>query len=342
MPYTPSNEVLTFDHVRTYVRAAPVARAVLRWRARAGTARGAAWRSSPTATASSLRCRCARFRCGGTSRQGADHSAWRPHAQARRWLMDVKNMDGIVVVDVPYLSGLSEGLKQLLPQFDAAIFVDICKEGQQPFASMVCQLQTLRLLPPRWECVAAPRTYNPVRAPGRAAARALTSAAVRCAAGQHRDLHVPGGRNRVGVPPAALARTCRAARCAAADLRPQRKNAPFNSLYSATHTSAMASSSSSCCGGRQHCYVSAPRRQQRGHLCVRVGTATHIVGVLPAHERHHGLAHAGEELVVLRAQRTAGSATAFPSPCRPSAWVPTRCSCAASSVLMRWRSLGSS
>ena len=37
-----------------------------------------------------------------------------------------------------------------------------CKQGQHPYGAMICQLQTEMLLPPKWQCINAAPTYNPL------------------------------------------------------------------------------------------------------------------------------------------------------------------------------------
>lgn len=70
--------------------------------------------------------------------------------------------DDITVIDSPLLSRVPDGLKQALPQFSEAVFVDICKEGQHPFASHITHLNSEGALPAKWQSVAAQRTYNPL------------------------------------------------------------------------------------------------------------------------------------------------------------------------------------
>jgi hypothetical protein len=50
----------------------------------------------------------------------------------------------------------------LLCLYDVPSVSDICKQGQNPYSGMVTELQSGGNLPPSWECVAAPRTYNPL------------------------------------------------------------------------------------------------------------------------------------------------------------------------------------
>ena len=74
---------------------------------------------------------------------------------------DVKAED-IAVVDCPYISGLPEGLINILKNFDCAVFADICKEGQSPFASTISKLNAKTSLPNRWKLISAQPTYNPL------------------------------------------------------------------------------------------------------------------------------------------------------------------------------------
>lgn len=66
------------------------------------------------------------------------------------------------VVDVPYLSSVPNGLRSIISNYDAAVFVDTCKLGQHPLGGFVATLQIERLLPRRWTTVAAIPTYNPL------------------------------------------------------------------------------------------------------------------------------------------------------------------------------------
>mmetsp|Transcript_61840 Transcript_61840/g.192067 ORF Transcript_61840/g.192067 Transcript_61840/m.192067 type:complete len:325 (+) Transcript_61840:1-975(+) len=82
--------------------------------------------------------------------------------RAKRRLEAEHGMEGVVVVDAPYLSGVPGGLAELLPRFPRAVFADVCKLGQHPHAGLVVQLQSSGLLPARWRSVAAAPTYNPL------------------------------------------------------------------------------------------------------------------------------------------------------------------------------------
>jgi 2-oxoisovalerate dehydrogenase E1 component len=70
----------------------------------------------------------------------------------------------IVVIDTPLISSVPSGLVDALNDrgFSSVLFADICKQGQNPYSGMVTELQSGGNLPPSWECVAAPRTYNPL------------------------------------------------------------------------------------------------------------------------------------------------------------------------------------
>ena len=70
--------------------------------------------------------------------------------------------EGISVIDSPYLSGPSKGLKDVLARVNRVVFVDNCKVGTHPFGGIISALQHECLLPARWDCVAAPPTYNPL------------------------------------------------------------------------------------------------------------------------------------------------------------------------------------
>lgn len=70
--------------------------------------------------------------------------------------------DDVTVIDVPYLSRASKGLEEAVRQLDAVVFVDVCKQGQHPLASIITELQGKHALPVRWRCIAACPTYNPL------------------------------------------------------------------------------------------------------------------------------------------------------------------------------------
>eukprot|EP00930_Biecheleria_cincta_P013934 TRINITY_DN12192_c0_g3_i1.p1 TRINITY_DN12192_c0_g3~~TRINITY_DN12192_c0_g3_i1.p1 ORF type:complete len:807 (+),score=138.60 TRINITY_DN12192_c0_g3_i1:212-2422(+) len=67
----------------------------------------------------------------------------------------------VAVLDSPCLSELPDGLREVLPGFDAVLFADVCKAGQHPLAGAICELQRLGELP-RWQSTAAAFTYNPL------------------------------------------------------------------------------------------------------------------------------------------------------------------------------------
>ena len=58
--------------------------------------------------------------------------------------------DQVTVVDSPYLSELRGGLRDCMAMFDRVVFVDVCKEGQNPLASIVTQMQHEGTLPVRY------------------------------------------------------------------------------------------------------------------------------------------------------------------------------------------------
>lgn len=82
--------------------------------------------------------------------------------QAKEVLEGELNVRDVTVVDSPYLSDVPGGLRSIVSEFDTVVFADVCKQGQQPLASHITQLQSEGLLPTRWRCVAAARTYNPL------------------------------------------------------------------------------------------------------------------------------------------------------------------------------------
>ena len=68
----------------------------------------------------------------------------------------------VTVIDVPLLSEVADGLREVVSDFDAVIFADVCKQGQQPLAGIATQLHTDKRLPRLWSSVASTRTYNPL------------------------------------------------------------------------------------------------------------------------------------------------------------------------------------
>ena len=87
--------------------------------------------------------------------------------QARRAMAQanlIESEDEVDVIDCPLLSTTPEGLKEILPNCEAVLFADICKEGPggNIFSSMIASLQQEKLLPSQWSFVGAPRTYNPL------------------------------------------------------------------------------------------------------------------------------------------------------------------------------------
>lgn len=82
--------------------------------------------------------------------------------RAKRRLEEQHGFTGITVVDSPYLSGVPEGLVDIMPRFNTVVFADVCKFGQHPQAGQIVQLQNRGLLPQRWRSAAAAPTYNPL------------------------------------------------------------------------------------------------------------------------------------------------------------------------------------
>eukprot|EP01134_Creolimax_fragrantissima_P006074 CFRG6074T1 len=82
--------------------------------------------------------------------------------QARHILETELGISGITVIDSPYLSAVPAALKECITNYDIVVFVDVCKQGQQPLAGHITTLQAEGLLPPRWQSVAAMNTYNPL------------------------------------------------------------------------------------------------------------------------------------------------------------------------------------
>jgi hypothetical protein len=87
--------------------------------------------------------------------------------QARKLLVEtgvLATESSLDIIDCPYLSGVPDGLRSVIGQYEGVLFADICKEGPSGsvLSSMLCALQKERLLPDRWQLVSAPRTYNPL------------------------------------------------------------------------------------------------------------------------------------------------------------------------------------
>jgi len=85
-----------------------------------------------------------------------------PTALSARRKLQEKGINGVVVVDSPYLSDVPAELAALLPTFKAVVFADVCKQGQHPHAGYIVKLQEQGILPSRWRSVAAVPTYNPL------------------------------------------------------------------------------------------------------------------------------------------------------------------------------------
>jgi len=81
---------------------------------------------------------------------------------AQRQLESEHGMQGVTVIDAPYLSAVPGDLAALLPKFDAVVFADVCKFGQHPHAGWIAKLQADGILPQKWRSVAAAPTYNPL------------------------------------------------------------------------------------------------------------------------------------------------------------------------------------
>ena len=75
-------------------------------------------------------------------------------------LVSEEDMD---VIDCPLLSAVPDGLRQVLPQYERALFADITKRGPCcVLSNHITTLQEESTLPNRWRLVAAPCTYNPL------------------------------------------------------------------------------------------------------------------------------------------------------------------------------------
>lgn len=82
--------------------------------------------------------------------------------RARAALEKEHGANGIVVADAPYLSDVPGGLENILPNFEAVLFADVCKLGQHPQAGHVVKLQDKGILPAKWRSIGASPTYNPL------------------------------------------------------------------------------------------------------------------------------------------------------------------------------------
>jgi len=82
--------------------------------------------------------------------------------QARRELSHDIDEQSIDIVDSPYISDLSNGLKEIVPHYKYLVFADVCKEGQSPLSTIIMKLHKEKLLTMPWKYVAAPPTYNPL------------------------------------------------------------------------------------------------------------------------------------------------------------------------------------
>lgn len=82
--------------------------------------------------------------------------------QAAQTLENEHGVD-VTVVDTPYLTAVSDQTRDLLQSHDAIILVDVCKQGQQPLAAHLLQLQNEgRLKGKAWAMAASLATYNPL------------------------------------------------------------------------------------------------------------------------------------------------------------------------------------
>jgi hypothetical protein len=75
---------------------------------------------------------------------------------------ELPNPQDVVVIDSPYLSSASSGLRAALREVDEVVFADVCKQGQHPLAGIITELHADGDLPARWGSVAALATYNPL------------------------------------------------------------------------------------------------------------------------------------------------------------------------------------
>lgn len=82
--------------------------------------------------------------------------------RARQEVIQSGVADSVAVIDTPYLSSASTGLRTAVERLDAVVFADVCKQGQHPLAGIICESQADGVLPTRWQCVAAVPTYNPL------------------------------------------------------------------------------------------------------------------------------------------------------------------------------------
>ena len=74
-----------------------------------------------------------------------------------------KGRVNIDVIDCPCLSETPSQLRDVLADYDAIVFADVCKAGPQfPLAGMIADLQSIGDLPIHWQAVGAVNTYNPL------------------------------------------------------------------------------------------------------------------------------------------------------------------------------------
>jgi hypothetical protein len=76
----------------------------------------------------------------------------------------ISSEEDLDIIDCPYLSGVPDGLRNIVGQYAGLVFADICKDGpgSNVLSSMASSLHREELLPSNWDLVAAPRTYNPL------------------------------------------------------------------------------------------------------------------------------------------------------------------------------------
>lgn len=135
-PYTSATQYMDFDQVRTY---APPA--------------------APASAHSSAKKKVAVVTYG----EGVVTALQTRAKLAARGLPDAAGFE-LTVIDCPLLSRVPEGLRAALADggFDAVLFADPCKEGQNPLAGHIARLQLEGRLPAQWQSVAAQATYNPL------------------------------------------------------------------------------------------------------------------------------------------------------------------------------------
>lgn len=81
--------------------------------------------------------------------------------QAQSVLQSKHNMN-VDVVDAPYLSAASEGLKQALAGRQSILFADTCKQATAPLAMIASQLHSDKAISSDWQVVCSASAYNPL------------------------------------------------------------------------------------------------------------------------------------------------------------------------------------